>query len=54
MAKAFKCDRCGTLYEKKKVSRKIVIHSNEQPFTQTKDVCDKCLASFYEWWKNGN
>lgn len=50
MARAFKCDRCGELYEKAKSNKQLVIKSLfEAPYSQTNDICPKCWADFEKW-----
>lgn len=52
---AYKCDRCGKLFEKPTASilgidkRTSVCRDNWEP----QDLCPECKKSLEEWWKTG-
>ena len=47
MSKAYKCDRCGTLFEK--YSRPFWIESDLRPNVKL-DICDSCKFEFEHWF----
>lgn len=49
MGKAFKCDRCGSLFERKREYEQIVIKANHKPFAVTLDICPECMQDFEKW-----
>lgn len=52
---AYKCDRCGKLYEKQEkssifnVTKKIFVLGT----AYQQDLCSECAKSLEEWWKTG-
>lgn len=56
MAKALKCDRCGSFYDYIKCLRKYQIHDmDEKNFNKTVDLCPDCyhkLLNFLDEIKN--
>lgn len=52
---AYKCDRCGKLFEKLTTSildvdKRTSIFSGDW---QSQDLCPECAESLDEWWKAG-
>lgn len=56
---AFKCDRCGKLYEKKNTpvikDCSIIIRgvNTKKVSVVDYDICDACARGFENWWKEG-
>lgn len=54
---AYKCDRCGRLYEKQTESRlfigKCKPKDDTGPRWREQDLCPECKKSFEKWWKFG-
>lgn len=46
---AYKCDRCGKLYERQVEKILYVGKKGEGPL----DLCPQCTESFEEWWEAG-
>jgi len=51
MAQAYKCDRCGKLYEKYLTPRRYIeITHDLHPYgIHTLDLCDECQAELLKW-----
>lgn len=52
MAKAFKCDRCGDLYEEKQISNSgLCVGKMDYPCSfKPYDLCYACRAYLEVWW----
>lgn len=60
--KAYKCNRCGKLYETEWKPEKIRFDSNNSiplmkitfakpgGWSETPDLCNQCMRSFITWW----
>lgn len=60
--KAYKCDRCGRLYEQEWKPEKIKFDGNNSIYlkkitfiktdgwSETPDLCRNCMNSFMTWW----
>lgn len=55
MGSAYKCDRCGKLYEKTAavLKRKFKISKMEEYRCKQMDLCESCMKSLAKWWENG-
>ncbi len=55
MAQAFKCDRCGVLYEKRQnPNPKLYVGKSDQLFAfRAYDLCCTCQARLEVWWSEG-
>jgi len=55
MAKAFKCDRCGALYdEKQRTNSELYVGKIDPLYSfKTKDLCPTCQSLFEAWWSEG-
>ena len=63
MSKAYKCDRCGKLYEPnnserisfdgRPLSTLAIGDYNSQSFHSPFDICQECAKEFVTWWKLG-
>ena len=53
---AFKCDRCGKLYEKQPhlVEGLVVAERYSSGCYERKDICPECYDKFLLWWKSKN
>ena len=51
MAVAYKCDRCGSLYEKEVTSRRYIeITHDLHPYDEYRlQLCDNCQAELLKW-----
>ena len=53
MAKAFKCDRCGTYYDKDEADyNRPFLTKDYGPGYEDIDLCPNCLKQLYDWWDN--
>ena len=51
MAKVFKCDRCGSVFEDNSINSDETICKLDAYFQyRPLDICDKCITSFMLWW----
>ncbi len=56
MAKAYECDRCGTLYsetDKNNTSGLNNLYIMKPNRTRPLDLCYVCQSKFDEWWNAG-
>lgn len=55
MAEAYKCDRCGKLYESEveKSARKFSIMKNIRYGYTSLDICDDCYKEFVKFMDDG-
>lgn len=47
--KAFKCDRCGSFYEKYSMTGEVIIMYRNNYFV---DICPACYEELNKWYKN--
>ena len=54
MSNAFKCDRCGKLFEKKRNEKRdlYVVINPYNPNTAF-DLCSNCYTELTNWWLKG-
>lgn len=55
MGNAYKCDRCGRLFEKTemKAKRKFKLSKLDDYRCKQMDLCESCLKSLCKWWDAG-
>jgi hypothetical protein len=51
MSKAFKCDRCGELYEGYEGYVKFTFAKPDPKSGKKQDLCYDCKQSLHSWWK---
>ncbi len=52
MARAYKCDRCGNLYERETPRRIVEIEIDLHPYPAERlELCDTCQNELLEWLK---
>ena len=47
---AYKCDRCGKLYEKKQYNRRICVTDTPCSTVGLKDLCKDCQNELEKWF----
>lgn len=47
--RAYKCDRCGSFYEKYTMQGEVVLVDRQH---YTKDICPECYKELEKWYKN--
>ena len=53
MSKVFKCDRCGTIFNKNNYPKYIFSYqTNIDGIKWDVDICDSCQKEFKEWFDN--
>ena len=55
MGRAFKCDRCGQLFEKQGLYEKpkaVIMIRDKQDKLTGMDICQNCQKRFMDWWQN--
>ncbi len=55
MSNAFKCDRCGKLFEMKcseKEKRNLYLVTNPYNQNSEHDLCNDCYTELSNWWLN--
>lgn len=55
MGSAYKCDRCGRLYEKSIVisKKRFKLSKLDDYRCKQMDLCESCLKSLCKWWDAG-
>lgn len=53
MGSAYKCDRCGKLYEKNAVAarKKFKLTKLDEYRGRQLDLCESCMKSLEKWWE---
>jgi len=53
MSQVFKCDRCGTIFNKNSYPKYIFFHQfSIDGVKWSMDICDNCQKEFREWFEN--
>lgn len=53
MSQVFKCDRCGTIFNKNDYPKYIFFHQfSIDGIKWSVDICDNCQKEFGEWYDN--
>lgn len=53
MAIAYKCDRCGELFDKKTEVAKFFNPHGAERICEVLDFCPKCYGEFLNWFEEG-
>jgi hypothetical protein len=52
MASAYKCDRCGMLYERLCIPKIQIIEYRDRVLYNRKDLCPECQITLENWFKD--